>query len=268
MAKCRIRHRCRTISRLLRRLDPDAVSELQQCDAKAPCQQAVDTALMVHHHINPENAELVGAAIQKIFDGKLPIDQTTNSLVVLQKPPFMCPEIGLEIRQPCSVQSCSFWTDKSWTRNCILYYMHERDRDSLDLKEMTILLGDATGSIRKRLNDLVVQVRRNAMMLKTQQAAQDMVEPENSACATCGVEISGTPVLHGDVLYCSETCAPVRSSVELQLEADFHLPAARVLAICMSNFFGLRHICHALNITTKQFQRLCADHEIDIQHLL
>ena len=267
MSKCPTRRLCSALRRVLRQLDADAVPPEFSCTGQYPCSVATDTALQIYHAINPENVELVGEAIRRIFRGTLPIDRSTVAMTLaLRKAPFVCPEIGIEIRQPCTVQSCTFWTPNTFTRNCIVYYMQEYDRDGLDLKELTILLGDATGSVRKRINDVIAQTQHHALLLKTRQVAQEIPAPETLLCPTCGNAVEQA-VMQGGQTYCSEACVPLRPPLELALEQEFKLPIDRILDVCLNNFFALRHMCHALNVTTKQFFQLCEDHHIDVSIL-
>jgi hypothetical protein len=218
-----------------------------------------------------DNAEHVTKAVQKIFSGTLPIDRTTTALsLAFDRPPFKCPELEINIRQPCSVQSCAFWTPREWTRNCIIYYMVDQNRDSLDLKELTILLGEETQTVRKRWNAAVAASSHTAMILKTDQihredATATLAEPSaNDVCSACGEANGDNTIARGGFVYCCRECCEARPPLELRLESEFKLPVQRILEICRTNFYARRPMRHALNVSNRQLEDLCTSHEIDI----
>lgn len=265
-ATCKLKRTCSQLRTLLRRLDVDEAVVAQTCDGTKPCPSAFDNALLVTQHLNIDNASLVTSFLKKQHGGTLPIDDTiTTAKQIFDKRPFACPELGVEIRQPCSVESCSYWTNHQWTRNCILHYRVDQGRIGLDVKELSFLFHQTIPELRKHLNGVLAEMRRWALLGKTSQVDAEAL-PEAApldSCVVCANVLQKGAILKHGFQYCGRACFDKRPPVDLRIEQEFQLPVQRVVQICIDSFASRRPMCHALDCTTKQLDDLCTRHAID-----
>ena len=265
MGTCTYRTICNNLREHLSQLGvSDAHIELG-CNGQAPCREAITNIQLVTSYLNIDNADLVEEFIKGVFDGQLPVDTSTSTLdQIFYRSPFYCSEIDTEIRQPCTVQSCAYWTNHAWARNCILYYRIDQHRDALDIKELTFLLDELAPDLRKRANVVLAEMRRWALHTKIDQTEDTQSPPTVIAdvCVVCGGLPEKKPLYKQGFLYCSSACLEKRPPLELRIEAEFRLPLRRVLQICVDSFAARRPMCHALNVTAKQLERMCVRYEI------
>lgn len=274
MPTCKLSRVCGEIKRTLRRCGADHDID-DTCTGDGFCSAAINNARKLYHYVNTDTAKYVTKSIQKIFGGEFPIDRSTTVLdLAFNKPPFKCPELDINVRQPCSVSSCAFWTAREWTRNCIIYYMVDQNREGLDLKDLTILLGEETNSVRKRWNAAIALSSHRGMELKAEQAKKETEDPpldqqesDANVCAACGQEAGEDSFIRSGFTYCSDECFTARPPVELQLEQEFKLPIKRILQVCHSTFYARRPMRHALGVSNPQLDALFSSHQIDISSL-
>ncbi|KKN30885.1 hypothetical protein LCGC14_0829600 [marine sediment metagenome] len=262
---CTLNHTCSQLRQLLRQLDVDETNVATECDDTSPCQSAFDNALLVMAHLNIDNATLVSDFIRARYQGQLPIDGSDGTVrQIFDRRPFACPELDIEIRQPCSTQSCAYWTNHAWTRNCILFYRADQGHDSLDFKELSFLLDHTTTELRKRANVVLAEMRRWALLHKAEQVDAPVapVLVIGDGCVVCGAEADDDSIYKLGFQYCSTVCFDLKPSLDLRIEQEFKLPVARVLSICIDSFAAKRPMCHALNVTAKQLDDLCARHDV------
>lgn len=246
--------------------DPDEISS-EECTGSI-CPSVFENAHQMDFQLNIDNI----AAVEKfLLDryGELPIEKSPAvARQIFNQNPFVCPEIDVEIRQPCQVKSCAYWTDHAWTRNCILFYRVDQHRDSLDTKDLTFLLGSSSSEIRKKTNRAITELRRWALHHKTtqQEDAEAPMAPQDDGCVVCG-EIIPKPILKNGFHYCSPKCFETKPPVDFRIEQEFQLPVGRVLEICIDSFASRRPICHALSVTTKQLTQLCGRYAVDLSRL-
>ena len=278
MSKCRVLSVCSELRKGLRRCGVGKDEINTSCSSQiGPCDAAVTNALKFYSVVNPDNAEIAEQIIRNIFKGTLPIERTSTTFnMAFKHTAFRCPELSDDtvdfmVRQPCSVQSCMFWTPREWTRNCIIYYMTNQNRDHLDLKELSILLYDDVKDIRKRWNRAIAISSRNALKVKAAQSVDDTVGAVSKApdvCVVCGKSVpKDEQTFRGDYLYCSRICHDSKPPVAITLEREFGLPIKRILEICRNNFFSRRSMHYALGITGRQLDSLFSAHQIDISML-
>lgn len=265
MATCSIKSPCREIHNLLRRFGQEIGSF--QCCGEFPCDYAFRNIRFVSKLVNVDTVDDVEKSIKKINKNNLPIDQDRQSLdLVFHEDPFFCPEIDTEIRQPCKVRSCAYWTDHSWTRNCIWYYRLNWHRDILENSDIAFLLDLPSNSVVKRIHSIIAQLRRSFLRSATasERSAPVASYKEKVSCTGCGSEIiddENTYYKKG-YPYCSRNCVALKPPIEARIEYDFGLPVKRVLEICIDSFVGKRPICHALNITTRQLDQICENNKV------
>jgi len=220
-------------------------------------------------YLNISNYAEVDSFLRSAFNG-LPVDasSTTYSLIFDQSATY-CVETGIQIWQPCQVQSCAYWTDTAWARNCILHYLRRQRRDSLDVKELAFLLAEPTGALRKRLNNAMMSLRRQHVQRLAAKESEDIsVSDEEDAptnkCCVCAGE---STMLRQGYRYCGRACIDVKPPEELRVETDFNLGSIRLIQICLDSFATKRQVCHALGISVRQLDSFGQRHRIDISCL-
>lgn len=268
---CRLKPTCHELRKLMRKIGVSKGSISSDCNGHHPCQGAFDNVTSVTRNLNVDNANHVSDFVRMVFDGELPIERSTVALrQILYREPFYCGEIDTEIQQPCQVTSCAYWTDNDWTRNCILFYLLDQHRPSLDIKEMAFLLGRPSSELRRRTNAVTAELRHWALKHKTAQQEDHLpvriVEEEQ--CMACGHGVQdATPTYHQGFCYCGPDCIDKKPPLDLQIEQDFRLTIERVLQICVDSFGAKRPICHALNVTARELDELCDRYDVSTTHL-
>lgn len=262
---CPIKAPCRELHNLLRRLDQE--NEPFRCKDVSPCDYAFRTIKLVAKLVNVGTVDEIENSLKKINKNNLPIDQDRQSLdFIFQEDPFFCPEIDTEVRQPCKVKSCAYWTDQPWARNCTWYYRLNWHRDILENSELAFLLDLPPNSVVKRVHTIIAQLRRNFLQSATAAERTDSVEvaSEKIFCTGCGAELVDAEKTHykKGYLYCAKKCVELKHPTEARIESDFGLPIKRVLEICADSFVGKRPICHALSITSRQLEQICESNSV------
>lgn len=266
MAACALKKSCSELHNLLRSMGVDEANILQECDEGGPCQAAFDNAMQMHYYLNVDNARCVSDFLKQRYSGRLPITSSGGTIKqIFDQRPFGCPELEIEIRQPCRVRSCSYWTNHSWARNCILLYRSDQGRESLDLKELTFLLDQTSTELRKRTNVILAEMRRWALRNKTEHL--DVTEMPTAAvedcCCVCVNKVGNGAIHKQGLRYCSRDCHNRKPPLDFRIEQEFRLPVDRVLRICIDSFAAKRPMCHALNVTSKQLDDLCGRYEVE-----
>lgn len=269
MPKCKLKRTCGEMRRLLRRMGVAKDQIVTECNGHQPCDGALDNLYNAINHLNIDNANTVHVFFRKLF-GSLPVDKSSVALTQLfKKQPFYCGELSAEVLQPCRADTCAYWTDNPWTRNCIMFYLLDQGRESLDVKDLTFLLGKPSAELRHRLHGIVIQMRHIALKHKTAQAEDQIpiriVDAER--CMACGAALEDKVVLRQGHQYCSAECIEKKPPLELRIEQEFRLSVDRVLQICIDSFGARRPMCHALSVTGRQLDDLCCRHQIDTSHL-
>jgi len=270
MATCTYRNICEALRNHLLQLGVAEDLIETTCNRRHPCAAAHTNIQLVARHLNVDNAGLVEEFVKGVFNGQLPIDTSAGALdQIFYRSPFYCSELDAEIRQPCTVCSCAYWTNHSWARNCILYYRIDQHRDALDIKELAFLLDELAPELRRRANTVLAEMRRWALHTKIDQIEFVQPSPEivKDACVVCGSLPEKAPIYRQGFLYCSAACLENIPPLELRIEEEFHLPIQRILQICADSFAARRPMCHALNVTAKQLEKLCVRHNISSDSL-
>ena len=277
VTKCDLKSSCTEFYRLRRRLGNNGAPP--KCRDDRPCRRAFDDVRAVIRDLNVDNVTTVTQSIRKICGGVLPVEQTRQARnFIFREEPFYCPEIDVEVRQPCRVRSCAYWTDNSWTRNCIWFYRLSWHRESLENKELTFLLDCPPASLVKRTHAIVTKMRRHALKNAAAVVRDTIVDsaeepPEEEStedsiyCVGCGAVIDPDAQSYRKqgYIYCSAECVELKPPVEIRIEEELRLPIERVLKICIDSFASKRPMCHALNITSRQLIQICAHHGFDTQ---
>lgn len=268
MPECALKKPCVELQRLLRRVGVDGRHIRSECSSTQPCLSAFANLKRATQYINVDNVQAIDRFVRRVFGGRLPVDSSASTRAyVFDRPPFYCVELKTEIRQPCQVTSCAFWTDNTWTRNCIRCYCLEHHRDTLEIKELTFLLGETSTDLRKRANSVLADMRKWALKHRTEQDAVAAGTPDPDTCIVCKNPLPSSAFHRQGYVYCTPDCAEVKPPLELNIEGEFSLPIARILQISAEAFAGKRPICHALGVTNRQLEKMCERHQVDISGL-
>jgi len=211
------------------------------CTGGFPCETVHENTRVLAQHVDSKNAEVLAQFIKSLFQNNVPIDKTATALDrMLHSAPFHCPEIQIDIYQPCTVKSCSFWSPNQWARNCILCYRVDQSRDMLDNKELAILLNKNIGDIRAGVIKAIGEARTCALAARLE---KEEAEPE--------IE------LNADVV-------PTELDV---IRANFNLSPLRVLKIACDTFATIKSAAQALNISPDRFKSLCDFFQLPALHM-
>jgi len=239
------------------------------CAGPWPCYATFENVKLLLKYANPDNAKEITKFVGSFFGGKLPIHNTPFMLQSVKKDdPFRCNVLGIDVYQPCSVTTCAFHTDAVWFKNCMIHYATEHKRkDGLDVKELSMLMGEPSLSIRGQIKKVMTRMRKIAVMLEAEQQDDQVVEFSDDSCSACGNKLESVYRTKYGFTYCSEECYTTRPPVDLQIEREFSRPVQSVLAICINSFASKKAIMNTLGVNPKQFDELVSRHNLEIDHL-
>ena len=180
---------CKDLQALLKRVGVPKLSIEYSCDPESqwPCKFLSSNVHTLYAAVDPENAVGVLEFVSSLFART---DQMLSSGLKrnLKRGPFHCPELDIDIFQPCRVGSCSFHTDNDWTLNCILFYRLHQGKEILSLNELSFLLGSDVGALRSNLNKafrfLSEAALKETITREHTEELMDRVHPPN-VCAVC-----------------------------------------------------------------------------------
>jgi len=233
-----------------------------------PCKSMVDNARCLYTEISPQNAEQVLRYISTLF--VTPEKMVSWDFEKLSRTaPFKCPELGIDIHQPCKVSSCTFYTDNHWTRNCILLYRLKQERDVLSLNELAFLLDRDVGSLRSQLNKSVRFLGQAALKETINRDHHDSrveFSKSTSSCNACGkkIGVKRHAVKKSGFIYCGRDCVKIKPPAVLRVEYTFSVPIETLLEICAQRFSSVRNMCGALGIGQPIFWDWCDRYDVEI----
>jgi len=228
---------------------------LTECNGEWPCPNLIKNTREIFSVLTPDQSRPVLELLQELSPKKLPI---RSSKSLLTEEPFPCPEIGIDVYQPCQVRSCAFFTDHPWTRNCLLYYRVRQEVNGLSVSELAFLMNRSVGAIRKSLTATMKMVRKAALKETIHLQGESVVtrlEPVN-ICIVCEKEIEKLSRRTTRYAYCGDACYIFKPPFMIDLEKEFGLPIDRLLKVCVNNFRSMKAIAQALDITPSKLQHI------------
>ena len=236
---------------------------LTECNGEWPCPNLLDNVREVYHALSPHQSEPIEELLSALVDKKLPISSPKD---VLKEEPFPCPELQVEVYQPCRVRSCVYNVDHPWTRNCIFYYRTYKETTKLTIEELGLLLRRNKAEVSKILKTTMRKLRQAALKETIQQESEDTIvriDPPN-ICVVCESEVE-TPIKRTMLyVYCSDACFLYKPPFVINLEKEFNLPIVRLLKVCSSTFRSHKAIAHALSVTPAKLTSLYQRYNIDL----
>ena len=233
-----------------------------------PCGEMLNNAQQLFQLVSPKIASQVVRFVSTLFpDPSKVFSQDVRRL--MNESPFHCPDIDIDIYQPCGVESCAFFTANRWTRNCVLYYRVRHERDTLSVNELSFLLGQDIPTIRNELTRTLKSLSQGALKETiVQEGVQDQVThlEVDTLCCVCEKPIlfKGRRIVRSGLVYCSRVCHVKKPPVVIGIERTFGLPIARLLALCVDKFGSVKNMSGALGIGQNMFLDLCRRYSISV----
>jgi len=261
---------CKDLRALLKKFGVPRDTVQTNCapEEEWPCHFLVDNARLLYESILPENSEEALEFISKLFlKQEHLIDE--NFKRTASEPPFYCPELELDVYQPCKVSSCSFHTHNPWTLNCILFYRLRQGRDALNLNELSFLLSQDVSVLRSQLNKSFRQLSQGALKetidRETREERITRLNPQH-VCVVCErrIENKRKLVKKSGFHYCSQECANLKPPPIIKLEQEFKLPIDKILHLCVEKFSNVKYMCSALGVSASAFEAWCQKHQVKI----
>jgi len=234
-----------------------------------PCEVMLKNARSLYLSVDRSNYETVFQYLVGLFSDKtMLLDYYVGDS--LDKFSFTCPDIGIEIRQPCAVASCAFFSTNSWFKNCILYYRLRHERDVLSVNELSFLLNRDSTSVRSSISKTIQLLGGHALKdfitHESISGASRRLPAVARVCSVCETSIpeGDRGVVRGGFCYCSVGCVGVKPPTALKLEREFSLPINKILSICVSKFSSVKAMCSALSIGQSVFLSLCSRYDVAV----
>lgn len=236
---------------------------LTECNGGWPCSNLLNNAREIFHALTPEFPEPVQDLLQELSQGQLPI---SSSRELLKEDPFPCPELGIDIYQPCVVRSCEFHIDHAWTRNCIIYYRVYKETTRLSIEELELLLKRNRTEISRILKSTMRKLRHAALKETINQEAENTIvrlDPPN-VCTVCESAVDKPYQRTNKYVYCGTQCYLFKPPFIVDLEKEFNLPIGRLLKVCANTFRSSKAVSHALGITPSKLNHLCHRYSVPL----
>jgi hypothetical protein len=234
-----------------------------------PCSEMAGNARLLFQQATPPLAGKIVRFISTLFPNPTAVfNQDVRQL--LNESPFHCPEINVDIYQPCGVTSCAFHVvERRWTRNCILYYRVRHEKDSLSVNELAILLQQDVPVVRNELTRTLKSLSQGALKETiVQEGVQDQVThlEIDKLCCVCEkpILIKSKRVVRSGLVYCSQACHQKKPPVVVGIERTFGLPIARLLELCVTKFGSIKNMSGALGIGQNMFLDLCRRYAVQV----
>ena len=236
---------------------------LTECNGEWPCPNLLDNAREIFHALTPDHPEPVLDLLQEMSEGKLPI---SSSKELLKENPFPCPELRVDVYQPCITRSCEFHIDHAWARNCIVYYRVYKETTKLTIEELELLLKRSRVEISKILKSTMKKLRNAALKETISQDSEDTItrlDPPD-ICVVCESTIEKPFRRTTKYIYCGDQCYLFKPPFIIDLEKEFNLQIVRLLQVCVNTFRSPKAIAHALGITPSKLTLLCNRYSIPL----
>jgi hypothetical protein len=237
-------------------------SPLCNGEGEWPCEGMIANARLLYTSVKPDTVKDTLIFVSKLFKDKSALYQK-DMQELTKDAEFSCPEMGIDIYQPCSVTSCAFYTDNEWTNNCILCYRLRYGHEMLSLNDLSVLLKVDVVSLRTLLNKSLKSLSHGALKETiAQDGADEMITylDVDRVCSVCETPIpDGTaPLVKSNFTYCSDECYRYKPPVVLRIERDFGLPISNVLNLCIKKFSNLKSMASAIGVGQPVFLNLCS----------
>lgn len=270
--RCSALEACEELREILSELGAPHDAVMSVCDSDEsevwPCTAFLENARLLYSLVSLDNAKSAVAFIASLFPNRASmLSEKFNPLA--DQTPFSCPELGVEIYQPCRVSSCAFHTENDWTRNCILYYRLRQGRELLNLNELSFLTQIEVGSLRTIINKTLKGLGHGALK---ESIAQEQFDKRvkylltENICVVCEgkAQSKKASLVKSGFYYCSRDCYKRKPPNVIRLEREFELPIEQLLHMCVQKFSSVKNMCNALGVGQSVFTALCARYSVDI----
>jgi len=237
-------------------------------DATWPCSAMLHYVRQLYDNISPSNATEVLEFITPLFAKR---EQLVSSRFDQHSgdAPFHCPELDVDMYQPCLTTSCAFHTADPWALNCILFYRLRYERDTLNLNELSFLLNKEVGVLRSILNRTFRQLSQGALketIARDGDSELVLRVHSDNVCVVCEhkIEARRKTITKSGFTYCSKGCATYKPPQVIRMEQEFELPIERVLDLCVQRFSSVKNMCAALGVGPSVFSNWCDRYSVII----
>lgn len=245
--------------------------EIKNCPENKswPCGEMLDNARRLFRLVSPRMAGRVVRFVSVLFPNPSDVfNQDVRRL--MSESPFHCPDIDIDIYQPCGVSSCAFFTSNRWTRNCVLYYRVRHERDSLSVNELAFLLSQDVPTVRNELTRTLKSLSQGALKETiVQEGVQDQVThlEVDKLCCVCEKPMGpkSRKLMRSGLAYCSRACHQKKPPVVVGIERTFGLPIVRLLELCVDKFGSVKNMSGALGIGQNMFLDLCRRYNVELR---
>ena len=260
---------CSDLAQLLYEFDVgDDVHICSGVETAWPCADAIHNVKLLYESVTTANSQRVIDFISPLFASSSQL-MNPHFAAGQSRDAFFCPELQIDIYAPCSVDSCVFYTQDPWVKNCILYYRIRHDRDVLNLNELAFLLRRDVGKLRTSLSHAFRTLSRAALKeMILRDCRPEMVTRLHNprVCAVCekSIDADDRVVRRGNLIYCKRACYEEKPPQIIALEQDFGLSVRRILELCTERFSNVKNMGAALGIGSRVFIALCSRHGLAV----
>jgi hypothetical protein len=234
-----------------------------------PCPSLIHNVKLLYHLMPTERSEEVLTLIYELF-GSAPVIQDTFQPKYYATQNFFCPELGIQMYQPCSVTSCQFHTPNDWVKNCAIVYFTKHGKGTLSYNELTFILNMPLSALRPRLNASLKKLRSGALKNDIQREGSNGLFSRvfhERVCPVCENFVprgSATKVVKKKITYCSQACFDFKPPAILAVESEFSMVIERLLTFCASNFATVNLMSNALGLSRQLFTAYCKRYRIPL----
>ncbi len=261
---------CKDIRKILKKVGTASteVETLCEPDDEWPCRFLLQNASTLYRSVAPGTSTDILNFVSLLFARPQQMIGT-GFQQHLKRNPFHCPELDIDMFQPCEVTSCAFNTDNGWTLNCILFYRLHQGKEVLSLNELSFLLKKDVGSLRASLNKAFRSLSEAALKETISRDHTDelidRVHPEN-VCVVCETRVDSKRkmTVRAGFAYCSKECADDKPPQIIRLEQNFLMPIESILELCVVRFSTVKYMCSALGVGSAVFIGWCAQYNVDV----
>jgi hypothetical protein len=151
----------------------------------------------------------------------------------------VCPHTSAEVVIPCSLQDCRYFVDYLWSKNCILSYLAEHGKDSLNEEEIAFLHKIPLDEVKRTIRKATALLRKQIILEQLQENRAPSFEFIPGFCVNCQAkleEVINDLALDGNYGYCSLECKGELSPPVWKLEHKLKFPFREIFFTAASIF--------------------------------
>ena len=166
---------------------------------------------------------------------------------------FNCPKTKIELSIPCGIEKCSYFIDNSWTKNCVLNYMHHQGVDKLTPTEISFLYKMPIERVNYIKENQLMKMRKNVLKNKLKNKNKITYIKNIPICCVCESKVNKGIVKEG-FTFCNKTCLKQKPLYVFKIEEEYGNDINTILNTVFSTFKSLDIIERMLNIQRKKLE--------------